>query len=1017
MGALQTSIAEVLFKKGLDTKTNPKLVLPGSLLVLENGVFTEGVTIKKRNGYVALARDVLAATALTKADALGTFGNELLLFSSGSLYSWSTGLQKWTSRGSVAPLTAKVSPIFRNTYKQSNPDSATVNGVSCYVWTDGRGGVRAQIVDDSTGSVLLADVSLNATAVRPRVTAVQNNFVVVYQSGANIIARSISSLSPTAFTAEVTLATDGHGTAANQHVDLCPSFFQSTGPNGVGAAFFAYNTSTASTLKVGYVRADGSLGQASNGYPAVISIGAAADKSIGLVCQSTGDIYVLYSNGTNVSVAARYLDLTSKVAATAIEALTNVENVTGSFDSSGNLQVFYEVQAALSFNRFTKTAQVSPAGAVSGVAVHRRSVALASKAWTHSTGVYVTVVHDPTTSGGADGLQNTYFVVRLDGTIVARLQSGNADKIQVGQVPSVRAGADGNTFSISAPVRTQFVTSSTSAGKIITYSLVGLANVVLTFGKGSRSAPIGNSLLIAGGFLGCYDGQSVVENGFHLYPENIAAPTMASGGALEAGTRQMCFVYEWIDAQGQTHRSNPSVPISFVATANQKATFAVPTLRMTGKQAPRTNVQIVGYCTIVGGTDFYRCPNDPSTDPVGAPLYNDPTVDTVNFVRSIADTGIQANQLLYTQGGILENIPPPSSRFLAVTKNRVFLGGLEDTRRVWVSKNAVRGEGVAFNDQLYIEVDPSGGDLTALAVLDEKTIFFKRNQIEVVTGDAPDDAGQNGTITPPIVVTTDAGCVDAASIAAFPNGLVFKADKGIYALTRSLEAIYIGAPVEAYNGFSIVSAQLVEKSNQVRFLLSDNATCLVWDYLFNEWSVFTNHGGVDSAIWLSTNGYVYLRSDGKVMTEAPGVYTDDGTDIHMRMKTAWIKLAGLQGFQRVRRVSFLGDFYSDHQMRVRIAYDYQPFQVAEKVFIAANAINGSTWGSDATWGSGSAWGGAGNDLVYQWQIHLARQKCEAIQFELEDVASTPGQGYSIAGLALQVGLLPGGMRLPNRKSL
>lgn len=1020
MGALATSVVEVPFRAGLDTKTNPKLVMPGKLLVLENGIFTEAGTIKKRSGYVAFLRDLLGGGGLTSGEALGLFANELLVFSSGALYSWSPGVNKWANRGAVSPVSASSRTIIDNTYSQSNPDSATLNGVTCYVWADGRGGVYASVVDESTGAVLLGDQLLNATAVRPRVVAVQSNFVIIYQDGSNIVSRTISAVSPTAFSAPVTLAADGHGTLANKHLDLVASpIYSTTGPNGIGAALFAYNSSAATTTKVGYVRADGSIGQSSNGYPGVVSIAAAADKSLALIAQAiTGDAYVLYSNGTNASLTARYSDLTQKIAPTVIEVLTNVENITGAFNSAGAIAIFYEVQAALSFNRFVKSATAAAVtGAVSGVAVFKRSVGLAAKAFTHSTGTYAIVVHDATTAAAKDGLQNTYFVVKTDGTIVARLQPGTADKIQVGAIPSVRT-ISANVFSISLPVRTRFVTTSSAVGKIVTYSLLGLANLSLTFGATAyRSAQLGKGMLLAGGALGLYDGYGVVENGFFLFPENIAAPTMAAGGALEAGSRQIVFCWEWMDAAGQRHRSAPSVPITFVATINQKATFTVPTLRLTAKTSPRTNAELVAYSTVVGGTDFYKTPNDPATDPTASPLYNDPTADTITYVRTIADASITANQLVYTQGGVLENIAPPSAKYLAVTKNRIFLGGLEEGRRVWVSKNWLPGEPVNFSDSLYFDVDPSGGDLTAIAVLDEKVVLFKRNQIEVVTGEGPDDAGQNGTFTNPVVVTTDCGCVDSRSVAATPNGLVFKSDKGIYLLTRSLGALYIGAPVEAFNGLNVISAILLEKSNEVRFLLSDNATALVWNYELNEWSTFTNHGGVDAALWASTNGYVYLKSDGTLMQETAGIYTDAGVDIHMRMKTGWIKVAGLQGFQRARRVAFLGDFYSDHNMRVRIAYDYQPFSVDEKVFVPANALKSSSWGSDATWGSGPAWGGSGNDYVYQWRIHLARQLCQAIQFELEDIGSNPGQAYSIAGLALQVGVIPGVARLPNSKSM
>ena len=58
----------------LDTKTDPKLVLPSKLTALENGVFTVGSTITKRQGYSKLSTAVAgSATNITSGDALATF--------------------------------------------------------------------------------------------------------------------------------------------------------------------------------------------------------------------------------------------------------------------------------------------------------------------------------------------------------------------------------------------------------------------------------------------------------------------------------------------------------------------------------------------------------------------------------------------------------------------------------------------------------------------------------------------------------------------------------------------------------------------------------------------------------------------------------------------------------------------------------------------------------------------------------------------------------------------------------
>ena len=55
MTGLQKQTAAVTLSQGMDTKTDPKQVIAGKLLILENGVFTSPKRIRKRNGYRALS--------------------------------------------------------------------------------------------------------------------------------------------------------------------------------------------------------------------------------------------------------------------------------------------------------------------------------------------------------------------------------------------------------------------------------------------------------------------------------------------------------------------------------------------------------------------------------------------------------------------------------------------------------------------------------------------------------------------------------------------------------------------------------------------------------------------------------------------------------------------------------------------------------------------------------------------------------------------------------------------------
>ena len=92
---MERTVIHVDVAGGIDTKTDDKLVLPGSLVELENGVFNRGSVISKRNGYTALSTSVEGSTvSISAGSALGQYRNELFLFGGSRLYSYSPNRTK-----------------------------------------------------------------------------------------------------------------------------------------------------------------------------------------------------------------------------------------------------------------------------------------------------------------------------------------------------------------------------------------------------------------------------------------------------------------------------------------------------------------------------------------------------------------------------------------------------------------------------------------------------------------------------------------------------------------------------------------------------------------------------------------------------------------------------------------------------------------------------------------------------------------------------------------------------------
>lgn len=92
----------------------------------------------------------------------------------------------------------------------------------------------------------------------------------------------------------------------------------------------------------------------------------------------------------------------------------------------------------------------------------------------------------------------------------------------------------------------------------VLYAQSSIQSMTFTFGQALVNQSIANNLHISGGILSMYDGSSIVEHGFHQYPENVYVGPQA-GGSLEVDSSYSYKVcYEWTDNQGQIHRSAPS---------------------------------------------------------------------------------------------------------------------------------------------------------------------------------------------------------------------------------------------------------------------------------------------------------------------------------------------------------------------------------------------------------------------------------------------------------------------------
>lgn len=992
---LQKQNVSVNFARGIDTKTDPKQVIPGKLLQLENGILQTRGKIRKRNGYAAFGTGVEGGGTIASGAGLATFQGQLTQFTGSEAYAYSPATRRWTDKGSAVSLELTTQHVIRNAYQQTSPDCAYHNaGLKLFVWEDSRGGSRYSVIDSSTGQVIVNDVQLSATAVKPKAFAVGNYLVVVYvdTSSNHLKYAPVSVSTPSVLGAATDLATNLHAT--NQVYDAAL----------LGTSLYvAYNNSdVGGGISVRYL---------SNTL--AISAAVTISSEAASVCMNVAvdavqnRLWVSYYNGTAVKAFCHdsLIPGSTVLAATVIQTVASVRNVIA-VAANGTATFYYELSAAASYNYLIRTNTCTVGGSVGTPSVFLRSVGLASKPFSYGGTTYFTVVFQST-------LQPTYFVVSTVGKIVAKLSPGTGGGITAKSVlPEVAPTAAANFLFAFLEKDSLNVVSGA------VYTQIGVGGCSLNFASqvAFLHQQMGKNLLLTGGILSMYDGISVIEHGFHLYPENATGTTSTSGGSLAAGTYQYYVTYEWMDAQGQIHKSAPGL-VSFSGATNvtttgssSSNTLTIPTLRLTAKHS-RTPVWIVVYRTDVNGTVFYRATS------ITSPLLNDPTVDTVTFTDTAAT--VAGNDLLYTNGSVVENIAAPAASFATKYKNRVVVIPSEDKRSWWFSKEVIPGAPVEFSDLFSKQISSKSGDLVGAIEMDDKLILFTRNEPYGVVGDGPTVTGTNDNFSEAQLITTaQTGCSNPRSLVLMPDGIMRQTDKGIFLLDRSLTDIYVGASVEAYNGDTVTAATLVPNTTQVRFTMA-SGVALVYDYALKDemgigqWAVYTSHAAVDATIF--QNQFTYVTSAGVVMQETPGSYTDNGAFIKLKVVTSWLSLAGLQGFQRVYRAMPLGDYASPHELLIQVAYDFNPVFVQQNTIDATSLLASSAYGSSPTYGSDSVYGGAFEDE--EFEIHLQQQKCTAVQFSIEDVQSSNfGEGFSLSAIALRVGVKAGLRKRPATRS-
>jgi hypothetical protein len=1001
MGGLPRELVPIPFTGGLDLKTDPKLIQPGAVIEAENCWRDRNGEWRKRFGSSVLPTTAISGISVGNVNVsagdpfLGKFGNQLCLMLPGPgpfLWTFDISMNKWAFTKTFRPdfLTPRVVSGFAvapdtTATENTTADAAILNGFELAAWEVASAGTIAFSVIDAAAGGAPVTAGTISTAVRPKVVAAGNFLCILYvDTSASPRNIKVAVYNTTAMTTLPTTYTVQAGTGIASGSE--PYLDAYVAPGG-STAFVAWRNNSGGASVSEF---NPSSGTNTVGPNAIV---ADCNNALGWIGDDAGAGYstARYLGSAGTTNAVRVLTLNTSLAVTSTftapaSEVNNVRNVTGYLDpddGGASFWVFWEVAGTSALNNFIRYA-VSSGGASQTL---RRGCGLATK---------------PMLGFGASGGFNTYSVgVSFDTAtqagyfILSTPDQSESSVFGAPLTPVLYGEGGGHTaksshlpgISRSSSSPFQAVTACLQKVKIQadngTFYTVRAARILeisqhTTSGGVPRSTgptkEIGGLMCVPGGELKVFDGVSFGEACPLMAPETPTLTASAGGSLTASSTYRYIAVYRWVTGNGRVQWGPPSVSTPITLGAGQtRVTVDIPTLRLT---SGAWTVKVELYRTEANLTTYYL---------VGS-VANSTTVDTVQIVDTTDDTTLTTGALLYTNGKVLDNFNPPAFTAIEVYRNRLWGINAETRTEVRASKMWKPGIGFGFNPNLAVRLDTSDGDIYALATLDDKLCFFKRSSIYALASDGPSDVGAGDWDTP-VLLSNQQGTINPRSVIATPGGLFFEGARGIWLLGRDGSASFAGAPVQSYftgGGTDVTGAVHMPDYQQVRFTFAGGRT-LVYDYAQRQWMTFTGQPAGHAITVGSTVYWVHPTTD-VVSKETVGSYGDNGTGYAMRLVTPWLQLAGLAGFQRVKRLELLGENVGSHTLKISTYLN-----LSASVAFAAKTLAGAT-----------AWP--------QPEMRFDVQRCSSAQLAIEESAANTGAGFRLTAASLLVAIKQGVLR-------
>lgn len=1000
--ALERRLIDIPFAAGLGQKDDPKQLAPPKLLTLENGEFTTLKQLRKRPQLRSLATLSSARGILAHE-----YRDELVALDGEKLYSL-TGAT-WNSKGDLLVVNAPTQPVART--PAIAVDSTYSGDWRMTVWKPAAGQALQYAVEHiPTKQVLYSGTVSGAVtgAMAPKVLALGSYFVILYYTDATGTATLYYQkvTIPTVSVAPVWSAAVSVGALYSAHCfyDACVQSSRlwvvwHTTSAGADHNLNLVNYDTdfnAITLDPAGIGDNAGVTLKSLAiFPDILRAGEASPgvivawgRSDGLYAQpifynDESQLYRLIA-GEDTNAAAQNAEfLTGYSVSAAFDTCVLFYGVTsaGTYPSSN-----YYALRSTKFSVWDYTDP--PANTRASLAQGLRPCA---KLFTQ-TGISTTQVILPLIHHSAS--QPTIFAARVDTISTWPMALLSLDYI-ARYLPGNAGGFTTNSIT-NAPWTPPYTVLAESTGgnwahvRRTDSDSTGVDLMTLAYATTASAEEYADNLLVAaGGLAWLYDGSSVVEHGFLMSPQVESSP-FSGGAGSGSHTYRYQFVYAWPDARGQVQRSAPAPEVTSTAAragylqrltadpidGTHQITMNLPCLAETAK----TGVIIEVYRTTDNGSVYYF---------VGS-ASNSSTASTVSFTDGMPDDSDGAatsflleQRQLYTEGGVLQNDPAPSSTIICEHNGRLFVadsqapGVVAHTRKLIPAQAGAAGIPAEFSSYFQVRVDSTGEVITGIGSLDEKLIVFMRNRIAFIVGEGPDDTGAGGSFAV-YPLPHKVGAIRHGSVVSTANGLLFQSDQGILLLDRAMNIEQIGLDIETYaQAATIISGVALTTSTQVQLVDSTNNRVLALDTLVGQWSMWPLSAAPASICRYGTN-VVLLMASGLALQETawPGVYGDNNSWVGLKAGTAWVKPGLIAGYERLRRIYITGEYKGPHVLHWAL---YQDYDLTTATQSGSSVVQAASGRGD-----------------YQIRIDVVHQKCEAFALLVWDAATIPaGQEYVV----------------------